>query len=51
MVWVGNWGDGERSREIQEFLLEPARELKLQGRIHGVRYPEEGRRAVGHTPA
>ena len=25
LVWVGNWGDEERTRELQEFLIEPAR--------------------------
>ncbi len=31
LVWVGNWGDGERSEELREFLLEPVRELGLRG--------------------
>jgi spore maturation protein CgeB len=39
LVWVGNWGDGERTSELHEFLLEPSRELELKTRIHGVRYP------------
>jgi spore maturation protein CgeB len=39
LVWIGNWGDGERSRELRRFLLEPARRLGLRGTIHGVRYP------------
>ncbi|MDQ2630761.1 MAG: glycosyltransferase [Actinomycetota bacterium] len=39
LVWVGNWGDGERSGELREFLLGPARRLRLRGSIHGVRYP------------
>jgi spore maturation protein CgeB len=39
LVWVGNWGDDERSSELREFLLEPARKLRLSGSIHGVRYP------------
>jgi spore maturation protein CgeB len=40
LVWVGNWGDGERAEEINRFLIEPVRSLKLKTRIHGVRYPE-----------
>jgi spore maturation protein CgeB len=39
LVWIGNWGDGERTEEIRAFLLEPAAQLGLGGRIHGVRYP------------
>lgn len=40
LVWVGNWGDEERTSELQEFLIEPVRELKLKARVHGVQYPE-----------
>ena len=39
LVWIGNWGDDERTAELREFLLEPVRELGLRARIHGVRYP------------
>jgi len=39
LVWIGNWGDDERDRELREFLLRPARQLRLRGSIHGVRYP------------
>ena len=41
LIWIGNWGDGERTRELGEFLIEPARELELKTLIHGVRYPAE----------
>ena len=40
LVWVGNWGDGERAAELHEFLIDPVRDLRLRARIHGVRYPE-----------
>jgi spore maturation protein CgeB len=40
VVWIGNWGDDERSRELNEFLVRPIAELRLSGRIYGVRYPE-----------
>ena len=46
VVWIGNWGDGERTEEVQEFLLGPAHELELTGSIFGVRYPESARRAI-----
>jgi spore maturation protein CgeB len=46
LVWIGNWGDGERSDELREFLLEPARCLGLRGHVHGVRYPPAARAAV-----
>jgi spore maturation protein CgeB len=41
LVWIGNWGDDERTAELQEFLLEPVRALGLKARVHGVRYPAE----------
>jgi len=41
VIWIGNWGDGERTRELHEFLLDPVRELRLKARVHGVRYPPE----------
>jgi spore maturation protein CgeB len=43
LVWVGNWGDGERSEELHEFLLRPARRQRLRGSVHGVRYPRGAR--------
>jgi spore maturation protein CgeB len=43
LVWIGNWGDGERSAELREFLLRPARRLRLRGSVHGVRYPRLAR--------
>jgi spore maturation protein CgeB len=49
LVWIGNWGDGERTRELREMLLEPARSLSLTGSIFGVRYPPSARRAIGRA--
>lgn len=46
LVWVGNWGDGERSEEIEQFLLQPAEQLDLKTRVYGVRYPAEGLAAL-----
>lgn len=40
VVWVGNWGDEERTRELQEFLLQPAAAMRDRRiAVHGVRYP------------
>jgi spore maturation protein CgeB len=46
LVWIGNWGDGERSAELREFLLDPIRELKLRGALYGVRFPAEALAAI-----
>ncbi|MBV8962770.1 MAG: glycosyltransferase [Hyphomicrobiales bacterium] len=40
LVWIGNWGDGERTEELAAFLLRPARRAGLSLDIHGVRYPQ-----------
>jgi spore maturation protein CgeB len=43
-VWIGNWGDEERTRELHEFLIEPARSLpSSRFAVYGVRYPPEAR--------
>ena len=49
LIWIGNWGDGERERELSEFLIEPARALRLSGIVHGVRYPETALAALGEA--
>ncbi|MCQ8782975.1 CgeB family protein [Mangrovibrevibacter kandeliae] len=41
LIWIGNWGDGERTRELQEFLVEPVRSLGIQATVRGVRYPAD----------
>lgn len=40
LVWIGNWGDDERTEELQEFLIGPVVELQLKAEVYGVRYPE-----------
>lgn len=49
LVWIGNWGDDERTEELHTFLLEPVKALGLAARVHGVRYPEAGRRALAEA--
>jgi spore maturation protein CgeB len=43
LVWIGNWGDGERTAELEEFLFRPAQDAGLPLDIYGVRYPDEAR--------
>jgi spore maturation protein CgeB len=40
LVWIGNWGDEERTQELLEFLVHPVKELKLKAKFYGVRYPQ-----------
>jgi spore maturation protein CgeB len=46
LVWIGNWGDNERSEEIREFLIYPVKKLKLKALVHGVRYPKDALRLL-----
>ena len=58
LIWIGNWGDGERTDELETFLLRPAAAAGLPLDIHGVRYPAEatamlarhGARYLGWAP-
>jgi len=44
VIWVGNWGDEERTRELQEFLVTPASSMRERSvAVHGVRYPAAAR--------
>jgi spore maturation protein CgeB len=49
LVWIGNWGDDERTPELREFLTEPVASLGLSARVHGVRYPPDARRALAEA--
>jgi len=54
VVWIGNWGDEERTQELMEFLVSPfldatGRRLTAEQRrvlVHGVRYPHEARQTL-----
>ncbi|HET9623318.1 MAG TPA: glycosyltransferase [Kofleriaceae bacterium] len=46
LVWVGNWGDDERSAELHEMLIDPVHALGLRADVYGVRYPDEARQAL-----
>ncbi len=40
-IWIGNWGDGERTHELEHFLLRPAAAAGVPLSVRGVRYPAE----------
>jgi spore maturation protein CgeB len=46
LVWIGNWGDEERSEEIGRYLIDPVRQLGLRATVHGVRYPARAQQAL-----
>ncbi len=49
LIWIGNWGDDERGQELMDFLVAPARTLRLRGRVHGVRYAQEALQRLAET--
>jgi spore maturation protein CgeB len=58
LVWIGNWGDEERTAELNEYLIQPVKALGISGAVYGVRYPKDalaklkdaGISFVGWTP-
>ncbi len=51
VVWVGNWGDEERTEELQSFLIQPAAELGLPLDVYGVRYPDQAIESLAENGA
>lgn len=46
LVWIGNWGDGERTEELRRYLLDPVRQVGANALVHGVRYPKRALEAL-----
>ncbi len=46
LVWIGNWGDDERTAELREYLIDPCAQLRLNASAFGVRYPEAALREL-----
>ncbi len=46
LVWIGNWGDEERTAELKEFIIKPVRELGLKAAFYGVRYSRHALRVL-----
>jgi spore maturation protein CgeB len=46
LVWIGNWGDNERTQELMNFLIEPVKDLQLKATVYGVRYSQEAIKAL-----
>ena len=51
LVWIGNWGDDERSAELESYLFAPAARLGLPLDIYGVRYPDDARATLARHGA
>ena len=46
LVWIGNWGDGERTAELEKFFIQPVRDLGIKACAYGVRYPREAQESL-----
>lgn len=51
LIWIGNWGDDERRGELQEFLLDPVKALRLRAQVRGARLPPEAVEAIAAAGA
>lgn len=40
LLYVGNWNEGEKWEMIQEYLIKTAKDLRIRGKIYGVKYPK-----------
>ena len=50
LLWIGNWGDDERTHELMEFFVSPVKELPgCKAVAYGVRYPEDGRQSLAQA--
>jgi spore maturation protein CgeB len=49
VIWIGNWGDEERSAEMREYFIAPVEHLSLKAQVYGVRYPEPALRELGRA--
>ena len=43
VVWIGNWGDEERTAELSEYFIRPVQALGLRANVYGVRYSQEAK--------
>jgi spore maturation protein CgeB len=49
LVWIGNWGDDERTSELEEFLIRPVKQLGLNACVYGVRYPRKAKERLAQA--
>src|SRR5207249_7721556 len=43
VVWIGNWGDEERTAELSDYFIRPVQALGLRANVYGVRYSQEAK--------
>jgi spore maturation protein CgeB len=40
IVWIGNWGDEERTEELRDYFIQPVARNRWTTSVYGVRYPD-----------
>lgn len=40
VIWIGNWGDEERTEELSDYFIRPVKRSRLRAQVYGVRYPD-----------
>jgi spore maturation protein CgeB len=49
IVWIGNWGDEERTQELHEYFILPVTRARWRAYVYGVRYPESAMSALNEA--
>lgn len=49
MVWIGNWGSGEKSQELFQWLVEPAAQLGIKATVYGTCYSDSTKRELAQA--
>lgn len=49
VISVDNWGESRTRPELDEYLIEPVKELGLKAHVHGVGYPLTAQRAMSQA--
>jgi spore maturation protein CgeB len=49
VVWIGNWGDEERTAELRQYFIDPVKRAGWKARAYGVRYPQSAVRELNEA--
>lgn len=49
IVWIGNWGDEERTEDVREYFIRPVESASWKAQVYGVRYPESALRELNES--
>ncbi|MBN8864053.1 MAG: glycosyltransferase [Sphingobacteriales bacterium] len=49
MVWIGNWGSGERGQELFHWLAEPVAKLGIKATVYGTCFSDSAKRGLAQA--